>query len=176
MNKLAWIFIIGISALLAGCFSPSTKGGWAGFDSPGFSGGVGQPENPKDSTTGEYVELRPDGTRITWTTKIGAAQKNVWAETAAKLSALRPVMFVGIGLFILGAASLVWPPLKAIVGSATTSAVAMVAGLGLTILPTIIVGNELLILCVGIGAVGLYWFGHRHSAARTEAKILREKM
>jgi hypothetical protein len=162
--------------LLMSACQTASRGGWSSFNSAGFSGGVGQPENPKDSTTGEYIETRPDGTVIKWTTKIGAAQKNMWAETAAKLGALRPVMFVGIGLFVLGAASLVWPPLKAIVGSATTSAVAMVAGLGLTILPTVVVGNELLILCVGIGAVGLYWFGHRHSAARTEAKILREKM
>jgi hypothetical protein len=174
MNKLLPI-LLPMLLLLSAC-QTATRGGWAGFASPGFSGGVGQPDNPKDASTGEYVELRPDGTRITWTTKIGAAQKNILAETAAKLSALRPVMFIGIGLFVLGAASLVWPPLKAIVGSATTSAVAMIAGLGLTILPTVVVGNELLILCVGIGAVALYWFSHRHGSARAEAKLLREKM
>jgi hypothetical protein len=176
MKAVLVAILFAVAAFTQGCQSWSTRGGWSGFNSAGFSGGVGQPDNPKDSTTGEYVEIRPDGTRITWTTKIGAAQKNTIGEAVAKLSALRPVMFVGIGLFVLGAASLVWPPLKAIVGSATTSAVAMIAGLGLTILPSVVVGNELLILCVGIGAVALYWFSHRHGSARAEVKILREKM
>ena len=176
MNKALASTIAGLALLAQGCQSFSTPGGASGFDSPGFSGRLFQPSNPKESTTGEYVEIRPDGTRITWTTKIGAAQKNTIGEAVAKLSALKPVMFVGIGLFVLGAASLVWPPLKAVVGSATTSAVAMITGLGLTILPTIVVGNETLILCVGIGAVALYWFSHRHGSARAEAKILREKM
>jgi hypothetical protein len=158
--------------MLAGC-GYATKGGRAGFaTSPGFVGVIEQPENPKDATTGEYVEVRPDGTKITWTTKIGAAQKNTLAETAAKLRSLRPVMFVGIVLFIFGAASLVYPPLKLIVGSSTTSALAIIAGLGLVILPTLIVGNEILILCAGVGAVALYWFSHRHGELRG---ALREK-
>lgn len=172
---MKWLLLTGLVALL-GC-STSTRGGKSGFQTAdGFLGGVQQPENPKDETTGEYVEIRPDGTRITWKTKIGAAQKNAFGETVAKLRSMRPVMFVGIGLFILGAASLGWPPLKAIVGSATTSAIAMAAGLALTILPTVVVGNEILILCLGVGAVGLYWFSHRHGALRAETRVLREKM
>lgn len=172
---MKWLLLIGLVTLL-GC-GTATRGGKSGFQTPhGFVGGVEQPENPKDETTGEYVEIRPDGTRITWTTKIGAAQKNLLGETAAKLRSMRPVMFVGIGLFILGAASLGWPPLKAIVGSATTSAIAMAAGLALTILPTVVVGNEVLILCLGIGVVGLYWFSHRHGELRAETRALREKM
>jgi hypothetical protein len=39
---------------------------------------------------------------------------------------------------------------------------ACVAGVALIALPSLIVGNELLILCVGVGAVGLYFFSHRH--------------
>lgn len=174
MTKL-WLALLVAVALVVSACQTSTPGGWSGFNSPGFSGGVGQPGNPKESTTGEYTETRPDGTKIVWKTKIGAAQKNAFGEAVAKLSALRPVMFVGIALFVLGAASLVWPPLKAIVGSATTSAVAMISGLALTILPTVVVGNETLILLIGIGAVALYWFSHRHGSARAEAKILRER-
>lgn len=136
-----------------------------------------QSENPKDSSEQIFKRTIENG-KVTeeLQTKIGAAQKDLLAETGAKLKALRPVMFIGIALFVLGAASLVWPLLKAIVGSATTSAVMMVAGLALTILPTIVVGNEMLILGVGVGAVALYWFSHRHGSARAEAKILRERM
>lgn len=152
--------------------------GWSIFQSPsGFAGGLQQSENPKDASEQTFKRTIENG-KVTeeLSTKIGAAQKDLLAEAGAKLKALRPVMFVGIALFIFGAASLVWPPLKVIVGSATTSAVAMVAGLALTILPTVVVGNEALILGVGVGAVALYWFSHRHGSARTEAKILREKM
>lgn len=136
-----------------------------------------QSENPKDASEQIFKRTVQNGTVTEeLQSRIGAAQKDFLAETGAKLKALRPVMFIGIALFVLGAASLVWPPLKAIVGSATTSAVAIVAGLALTILPSVVVGNELLILGVGVGAVALYWFSHRHGSARAEAKILRERM
>jgi uncharacterized membrane protein len=59
-----------------------------------------------------------------------------------------------------------WPPLKLIVGSVTTSVVACVAGLALIVLPVLVVGNELLILGVAVGAVVLYWFSHRHGELR----------
>lgn len=148
------------------------------FQSPsGFAGGVRQSENPKESSKQIFTRTVENG-KITeqLDTEIGAAQKDTIAEAAAKLKAMRPVMFVGIALFLFGAASLVWPLLKAIVGSATTSVVAMVAGLALTILPSVVVGNEVLILSIGVGAVALYWFSHRHGSARAEAKILREKV
>lgn len=175
MNKA--LFFLSV-VLLTSCSITRQKPGWSIFQSPsGFAGGLTQSENPKDASEQIFKRTVEDG-KVTeeLQTKIGAAQKDFLAETGAKLKALRPVMFIGIALFVLGAASLVWPPLKAIVGSSTTSAVAMLAGLALTILPTVVVGNETLILGVGVGAVALYWFGHRHSAARTEAKVLRERM
>jgi hypothetical protein len=52
--------------------------------------------------------------------------------------------------------------LRHIVGSVTTSVIIVVAGLGMIVLPSLIVGNELLILGAGVGAVVLYWFSHRH--------------
>lgn len=172
MNKWLLSFLL---CIVLGC-SSATKGGKSGFRTPGgFFGGVEQPENPKDETTGEYIETRPDGTQVKWTTRIGAAQKNVIAEQLSKLKALRPVMFVGIALFIVGAASLAWPPLKAIVGSATTSVIAMLAGLALTVLPTVVVGNEILILAVGVGAVAVYWWSHRHGELRGKVNILETK-
>src|SRR5262249_52463129 len=54
-------------------------------------------------------------------TELGAAQKNTARELSARLSSLKGVVWVGLGLFVFGIASLVWPPLKAIIGSVTTS-------------------------------------------------------
>ena len=57
-------------------------------------------------------------------TELGAAQKDTARELGAKLSSLKGIVWVGVGLFLFGIASLVWPPLKAVVGSVTTSAAA----------------------------------------------------
>lgn len=162
MKRFALIFTL---LLLTGCGGFPTKGGKGGFQTPGGAAGyVEQPQNPKDESTQVWERDKEGNERIT--TKIGAAQKNVWQDTKAKLASLRPVMYVGIAVFLFGAASLFWPPLKLIVGSTTTSVVACVAGVALIALPTIIVGNELLIMGVGIGAVVLYWFANRYGRLR----------
>jgi uncharacterized membrane protein YccC len=67
---------------------------------------------------------------------------------------------------VFGLASLVWPPLKAIVGSVTTSAALVLGGLALMVLPSLIVGNELLILGVVALAVGGWFLAHRHGQLR----------
>ena len=99
-------------------------------------------------------------------TELGAAQKDTARELGAKLSSLKGIVWVGIGLFVFGLASLVYPPLKVVIGSVTTSAALMLGGVALMVLPTLVVGNELLIL----GAVGLTvggWFlAHRHGQLR----------
>lgn len=99
-------------------------------------------------------------------TQIGAAQKDTTREIGAKLAALSGVVWVGVGLFIFGAASAFYPPLKLVVGSVTTSAILAAAGLALIILPSLLVGHELLILSIAVGAAGLYWFAHRHGSLR----------
>ena len=55
---------------------------------------------------------------------------------------------------------------KLLVGSLTTSAAIIVGGLSLIILPTLIVGNELLILAGVASAVGLWFLAHRHGQLR----------
>ena len=99
-------------------------------------------------------------------TELGAAQKDTAREFAAKLSSLKGIVWVGVALFIFGLASLFWPPLKAIVGSITTSAAITIGGIALMILPTLIVGNELLILGGVVLAVAIWFFAHRHGQLR----------
>ena len=73
---------------------------------------------------------------------------------------------MGVALFIFGLATLFYPPLKLIVGSVTTSVAITVGGLALMVLPTLIVGNELLILG-GVGVVVGGWFlAHRYGTLR----------
>jgi hypothetical protein len=99
-------------------------------------------------------------------TELGAAQKDTARELGAKLSSLKGIIWVGVGLFVFGLASLVWPPLKVIVGSVTTSAALMLGGVALMVLPSLVVGNELLILGVVGIAVGGWFLAHRHGQLR----------
>ena len=99
-------------------------------------------------------------------TELGAAQKDTARELTAKLASLKGIVWVGVALFLFGLATLFYPPLKLLVGSVTTSVAIIVGGLALMVLPTLIVGNELLILA-GVGAaVGLWFFAHRHGQLR----------
>jgi len=95
-------------------------------------------------------------------TELGAAQKDMARELGARLSSLKGIVWVGVGLFIFGLASLVYPPLKVVIGSVTTSAAIIVGGLCLMVLPNLIVGNELLILGGVAVAVGGWFLAHRH--------------
>jgi hypothetical protein len=99
-------------------------------------------------------------------TELGAAQKDTARELGAKLSSLKGIVWVGVGLFVFGLASLVWPPLKVVIGSVTTSAALTLGGLALMVLPSLIVGNELLILGGVVVAVGGWFLAHRHGQLR----------
>ena len=99
-------------------------------------------------------------------TELGAAQKDTARELSAKLASLKGIVWVGVVVFLFGLATMFYPPLKLIIGSVTTSAAITVGGLALIVLPTLIVGNELLILG-GVGAaVGVWFFAHRHGQLR----------
>ena len=99
-------------------------------------------------------------------TELGAAQKDTARELTAKLASLKGIVWVGVALFLFGLATLFYPPLKLLIGSVTTSAAICAGGLALIILPTLIVGNELLILAGVAAAVGLWFFAHRHGQLR----------
>jgi hypothetical protein len=99
-------------------------------------------------------------------TELGAAQKDVAREVGAKLASLKGIVWLGVGLFVFGLASLVYPPLKVVVASVTTSAALMLGGVALMVLPTLVVGNELLILGAVALAVGGWFLAHRHGQLR----------
>jgi hypothetical protein len=95
-------------------------------------------------------------------TELGAAQKDTARELGAKLASLKGIVWVGVAMFLFGLASIFYPPFKLVIGSLTTSAAIAVGGLVLMVLPTLIVGNELMILG-GVGvAVGGWFLAHRH--------------
>ena len=100
------------------------------------------------------------------TTELGAAQKDTSRQITAKLASLKSIVWVGLALFIFGLASLFWPSLQTLIGSVTTSAAITAGGLALMVLPTLIVGNELLILGGVVLAVALWFLAHRHGHLR----------
>jgi fatty acid desaturase len=99
-------------------------------------------------------------------TELGAAQKDTARELSAKLASLKGIVWVGVALFLFGLTTLFYPPLQAIVGSLTTSVAIIAGGLALMILPSLVVGNELLILAGVASAVGLWFLAHRHGQLR----------
>ena len=100
------------------------------------------------------------------TTELGAAQKDTARELSAKLASLKGIVWVGVVVFLFGLATMFYPPLKLIIGSVTTSMAIIVGGLALMVLPTLIVGNELLILAGVAAAIGLWFLAHRHGQLR----------
>ncbi|MEI6194434.1 MAG: hypothetical protein WCS42_08890 [Verrucomicrobiota bacterium] len=99
-------------------------------------------------------------------TELGAAQKDTARELSAKLASLKSIVWVGVLVFLFGLATMFYPPLRLIVGSITTSAAITVGGLALIVLPTVIVGNEMLIMGGVAAAVGLWFLAHRHGQLR----------
>jgi hypothetical protein len=163
--------------LLAGCTFPLKPGSASIKSASGEVVSVKQSQNPLNETVQDYKRTTSqEGTTEEVHTKIGAAQKDVAREMAAKLGSLRPVMWVGILVFLFGATSLVYPPVKALVGgSVTTSAVIAGAGLAMIVLPVLVVGHEVLILAVAAGAAALWFFAHRHGNLRGQLSALLGK-
>ena len=155
-------------------------GAAAGSPKPATAGGQECPRsctqpstlNPQPST--EFILSAPmpvvEREESRARTELGAAQKDMAREIGAKLASLKGIVWVGVGLFVFGLASLVWPPLKAVIGSVTTSAALMLGGVALMVLPSLIVGNELLIMGVVALGVGGWFLAHRQGEMRGSLK------
>ncbi len=102
--------------------------------------------------------MRGDGAR--------RGSKGHGARIEREAGNLRGIVWVGVVLFLLGLATLFYPPLKLIVGSVTTSCAMIGGGLALLLLPPMIVGNELLILGCVLGVVAVWFFAYRHGNLR----------
>jgi hypothetical protein len=99
-------------------------------------------------------------------TELGAAQKDTARELSAKLASLSGIVWVGVALFLCGLATLFYPPLQVIIGSVTTSVAITAGGLALMILPTLVVGHEMLILFGVAVGVGGWFLAHRYGTLR----------
>ncbi len=179
MKKLIASFLV--VAALAGCTSIPLRPGRASVTTDtGKVLSVRQSQNPQNETVQDYKRVTDADNKVVTEevhTKIGAAQKDTAREMGAKLGALKGVVWVGVLVFLFGAASFAYPPLKVIVGgSVTTSAVISGAGLALIVLPSLLVGHELLILCVALGGAALWFFAHRHGGVHAELKTIKEKV
>lgn len=187
MNTLTKIFSLALlTSFIAGCaYFPLRPGVGRIGNGQAY---VRQSQNPKDSSTQKYeriTETVPGTTNKAAVVRtvergetiIGASQKDTAREISARLSSLSGVVWIGVLVFLFGAASFVYPPLKILVGgSVTTSAIISASGLALIFLPSLLVGHELLLLAVAGGAAGLYWFAHRHGGVSGELKALKDKL
>lgn len=185
--------VISVTGFMCGCAMAPLKGGHA-TTSGAIGQTVVQGDNPAQVSRQDQETLKtrsytvPAGSRLMSTsnqvvvvsapmpvveheetrakTELGAAQKDTAREFSAKLASLKGIVWVGVVMFLFGLASMFYPPLQAIVGSVTTSAAIVAGGLALMVLPSLVVGNELLILAGVASAVGLWFLAHRHGQLR----------
>jgi hypothetical protein len=75
---------------------------------------------------------------------------------------LKGIEWIGEAMFVFELASIFYPPLKELIGSVKTSTEICAGGLALMVLPTLVVGNELLILDRVVLAVAMWFLAHRH--------------
>ena len=190
MNLKTFCWALG-TLLMVGCASAPLKGGKASTSNgQGIKQSVEQSDNPAAVSRQDQETVRvktytlPAGSRIESgtnavivvsapvpvvereetraKTELGAAQKDTAREIGAKLASLKGIVWVGVAMFMFGLASIFYPPLKLLIGSVTTSAAICAGGLALMVLPTLVVGNELLILGGVAAAVALWFLAHRH--------------
>jgi hypothetical protein len=103
-------------------------------------------------------------------TKVGGAYKDNSTEIMAKISAMRPVQYAGIGLMVAAAGIMFYAPLRILVGAGKQFPVALgVIGLGLVVSPQLIAGHETLIIVLAAIGVLIYWLSIRLTRKEAEA-------
>lgn len=107
-------------------------------------------------------------------TQIGASQENIAQKIGAVLSGMRPVMYAGIIVMLVGIGTL-HPKLKLILGFSNTQSFMVIGGgLALIFLPQIFAQYGKLIIGLIIAAVVGYIFIYRYSEASTKAKVYKQ--
>lgn len=132
----------------------------------------------EDGSKVTIIETFPAGTQRRETVRQGV-QQNVsgsWKDTAremgAKLASMRPVQIAGI-LALLGAAAMFHPAVRLAIGGGKTVQIATGAiGLLLIFGPVLIVGQEKLLLVLGLLGAVAAWFISRlsHKEGQLDAK------
>ena len=160
------IFVM-FSLLLCGCATQPLKGGKAMTRrGDGIEQTLVQSDNPSQASRQDQETVR---TR-TYTVPVGSRLESGATNSAAVVvSAPMPVVEreetrakTELGAAQKDTARELGAKLASLNGSVTTSAAITIGGLALMILPTLVVGNELLILG-GVGvAVGGWFLAHRH--------------
>lgn len=106
-------------------------------------------------------------------TELGAAQKDVSREVAARLASFKGIQWFGAAL-IVGAAAMFHPVVRTVVGGGKQIQMALAAGgLALIFGPTIIVGREWLIAVVTVVGLLIYWLTSRlaYKEGRLDSKV-----
>ncbi|HXE43234.1 MAG TPA: hypothetical protein VN516_09440 [Candidatus Baltobacteraceae bacterium] len=183
-------FVVIALVTLCGCAGYRTRPGRTQTLLDGVSASAVQSQDPQAPTT-QTVDLLTETSLLAIgqtnvpvitrshkvvTTTIGAAQKNMAQEIGAKLASVRWLQWFGVVLILFGGASLFYPPLKLIVNSVTSSVFCIAAGAALIFAPLVIVGHEVLIVCVATGAAALWFFAHRHGSISAELKTLKKNL
>lgn len=133
---------------------------------------MGTGTNSQRITLSEPMPVKIMSTRVV-ETKVGGAQKNVAQEIGAKLKSLRWLQWLGVLVAGFGVASIAYPPLRLIVNSVTTSAWLIGSGAAMMFLPVVIVGHEILIMCVAGGGAAIWFIAHRHGGVSGELAALK---
>lgn len=89
--------------------------------------------------------------------EVGAAQKDTAREIGAVMKGMSGVLYIGVAVFLFGAASLFYPPLKVIVASTTTSLAITASGVVLMVLPSLVASPQTRLL-LGLGVLGAIVF------------------
>jgi hypothetical protein len=127
---------------------------------------------PASVIVGSNSVVMESHTRDVTQSGLAGAQRNLAQEIGAKLESLQWVSYFGAAVFLFGLASAFWLPLKAVVGSITTSAVIALGGLVLCFAPVIVVGHELLIAGVTVAGISGYWFITHHAKVSATLKTV----
>lgn len=116
--------------------------------------------------------MRKNRVETTSNTKVGGAHKDNSLEIVAKITAMRPVQFVGVALMVIAAGIMFYAPLRIVLGGGKQFPIALgFIGLGLVVSPQIISGHETVIIITAAIASLIYWLTIRLTRKEAESDL-----